>query len=72
MATRTTTINGQEVTLSMPEEPMADMDLAVAEILLEMAVEGRSLELEITDETAKEIERRLARKGFKTDGSRIS
>ena len=72
MATRKTVINGHELTLTMPDGPMSGMDLAVAEILMEMAVEQRARKLEISDEVLEEIERRLARKGYRTDGSRIS
>jgi hypothetical protein len=72
MAKRTTIINGHELTLTMPDGPMTGMDLAVAEILLELAAERRTVELEISEEVREEIERRLARKGYRTDGRRIS
>jgi hypothetical protein len=57
MTKRTTLINGHELTLTVPDGPMAGMDLAVAEILLELAAERRTLELEISEEVREEIER---------------
>jgi len=72
MTTRNTLINGNKVTLTMPDDPLADMDLALAEILLELAVERRSLKLEFTEEEIEDVKRRLIRKGFNIDGCRIS
>lgn len=72
MTKRKTIINGHEMTLNMPDGPMTGMDLAAAEILLELAAERRTRKLEISEEVMEEIERRLARKGYRTDGSRIS
>ena len=72
MTRRSTTINGYQIELSMPDSPMAAMDLAVAEIILELAVERGTQTLDITDEVASEIERRLVCKGYRIDGSRIN
>ena len=72
MARRSTTIDGHQLKLSMPDSPMVAMDLAVAEIPLELAVELGTQTLDITDEVASEIERRLAYRGYRIDESRIN
>lgn len=50
---------GEDMTISSPD--LSDMDLAVAEILLEMTAEQGSNQIEFAEE---EIARRLRAKGY--------